>query len=248
MMSAALTMLRYGDDALSPTNPYNGATNEFGDITFGNKNILSLVAQAALLGQKGSWYHKWLVHRRARPEVIGGRIENQLSGNAAYDLHSDLLQSDAIARTRQMYGTALLPLAYPEGSPTHPSYPSAHAANAGACSSILKAFFNEDFVVPNPVQASADGSKLEAWTGEPLTLGGEIDKLASNIAFGRDAAGVHFRTDSVQGLLVGESQAIGLLCDVSRTYNERFAGFVLRRFDGRAVTIAGGTLREGNHT
>jgi membrane-associated phospholipid phosphatase len=241
-LSAALIMLRFGDDALSPTNPYHSATNDFGDITFGNKNVLTLVAQAALLGQKGSWYHKWLVHRRARPEVIGGRIENHLSGNAMYDLHPDLLQSDAVARARQLNGTALLPLAYPEGSPTHPSFPSAHAANAGACATMLKAFFNEDFVVPDPVQASADGSKLEPWTGDPLTLGAEIDKLASNIAFGRDAAGVHFRTDSIQGLLVGESQAIGLLCDISRTYNERFDGFVFHTFDGRAVNIAGGRV------
>jgi hypothetical protein len=241
-LSAALTMLRYGNDALSPTNPYRSATNEFGDITFGNKNILTLVAQAALLGQKGSWYHKWLVHRRARPEVIGGRIENQLNGNASYDLHPGLLQSDAVARVRQQNGTALLPIAYPEGSPTHPSYPSAHASNAGACSTILKAFFNEDFVIPSPVQASADGSTLDPWQGDPLTLGSEIDKLATNIAFGRDAAGVHFRTDSIQGLLVGESQAIGLLCDISRTYNERFAGFVLHTFEGRSLTISNGVV------
>jgi hypothetical protein len=246
-LSAALTMLRFGDDALSRTNPYRGAANEFGDITLGNKNVLTLVAQAALLGQKGSWYHKWLVHRRARPEVLGGRIENQLAGKASYDLHPDLLQSDGIARARQQNGTALLPLAYPEGSPTHPSYPSAHAANAGACSTILKAFFNEDFVVPAPVQASADGSGLDPWSGEPLTLGNEIDKLASNIAFGRDAAGVHFRTDSLQGLLVGESQAIGLLCDVSRTYNERFEGFVLHAVDGRPISIINGVVHEGDH-
>jgi hypothetical protein len=247
-LSAALTMLRFGDDGLAPTNPYHGAPNEFGDITFGNKNILTLVAQAALLGQKGSWYHKWLVHRRARPEVIGGRIENQLTGNATYDLHPDLLQSDGVSRARQLNGTALLPLAYPEGSPTHPSFPSAHAANAGACSTILKAFFNEDFAVPNPVQASADGSKLEPWTGQPLTLGGEIDKLASNIAFGRDAAGVHFRTDSIQGLLLGERQAIGLLCDISRTYNEHFEGFVFHMFDGRTAAIANGIVHVEDNT
>ena len=247
-LSAALTMLKFGDDALSPTNPYRGASNDFGDITFGNKNILTLVAQAALLAQKGSWYHKWLVHRRARPEVIGGRIEAQLSMNAAYDLHPDVLHSDAIARAGQIHGTALLPLAYPEGSPTHPSYPSAHAANAGACATILKAFFNENFVVPKPVEASADGATLDPWTGADLTLGGEIDKLASNIAFGRDAAGVHFRTDSIQGLLVGESQAIGLLADISRIYNEHFAGFVLHTFDGRGVSIANGVVSQGDLT
>jgi hypothetical protein len=179
---------------------------------------------------------------------MGGRIEAQLTGRAVYDLHPELLQSDAIARTAQIHGTALLPLAYPEGSPTHPSYPSAHAANAGACATILKAFFNESFVVPKPVQASPDGASLDPWTGADLTLGGEIDKLASNIAFGRDAAGVHFRTDSIQGLLVGESQAIGLLCDISRIYNEQFAGFILHKFDGHSVSIANGVVSEGAWT
>jgi hypothetical protein len=239
-LNAALVMLRFGDDALSPTNPYRGLANQSGDITFGNKNILSLIAEAALLGQKGSWYHKWLVHRRARPEVVGGRLQNHFAGKAAYDLHADLLQCDAIARVRQANWTALLPVAFPEGSPTHPSYPSAHAANAGACITILKAFFNADFVIPDPVQATNDGSSLEPWTGADLTLGGEIEKLASNIAMGRDSAGVHFRTDSIQGLRVGESQAIGLLCDYSRTYNERFDGFRLTTLDGRSLVISNG--------
>jgi membrane-associated phospholipid phosphatase len=38
--------------------------------------------------------------------------------------------------------TCLLPVAYAEGCPTHPSYPAAHAATAGACATVLKAFFN----------------------------------------------------------------------------------------------------------
>jgi len=74
-----------------------------------------------------------------------------------------------------------------------------------------------------------------------LTLGNEINKLANNIALGRDAASVHYRSDSIQALSVGEQQAIGLLRDYSRTYRERFAGFTLTRFDGRKVRIHGGT-------
>jgi hypothetical protein len=59
-----------------------------------------------------------------------------------------------------------------------------------------------------------------------LTLGNEIDRLASNIALGRDAAGVHYRSDSVRGLYVGEQQELGLLRDYSRAYNKRFARFL----------------------
>jgi hypothetical protein len=235
-------MLRFGQDALSPTNPYRGSQTQFGDITFGSKNILSLLAQAALIAQKGAYYHKWLVHRRLRPESFAGRIETHLKGTKAYDLHPDILNCEAIARVRTAHGTRLLPVAFPEGCPTHPAYPAAHATNAGACATILKAFFHEDYVIPKPVQTTAEGTAVEPWEGPALTLGNEINKLANNIALGRDAAGVHYPSDSRQGLLVGEEQAIGLLCDYSRTYHERFAGFVFTKFDGQHITIVNGEV------
>jgi hypothetical protein len=239
-LNAALIMFRFGSEALSPTNPYRGSQTQFGDITFGNKNILSLIAQASLLGQKGAYYYKWLVHRRLRPECFAGRIDVHLSGRKSYDIDSAILDCDAVARVKAAHGTWLLPTAFPEGCPTHPSYPAAHATNAGACATILKAFFNEDYTVPNPVEATVDGSDLAPWKGQSLTLGNEINKLANNIALGRDAAGVHYRSDSINGLFVGEEQALGLLCDYSRTYNERFDGFVLSTFSGEKVRVVNG--------
>ena len=242
-LSAALAILQWGIDAMSLTNPYRGYKLEFADITFGNKNVLTLLAQAALIAQKGSWYQKWLVHRRARPEAYAARVEVQASGQRQYGVSQEIVESGAVARTQAAFGTRLLPLAYAEGCPTHPSFPAAHAATAGACVTVLKAFFNADFPIPNPVQATPDGLALEPWTGPPLTLGNEIDKLAANIALGRDAAGVHFRSDSVQGMLAGEQQALGLLADYSRTYNERFDGFVLTTLEGRRVVVTEGTIR-----
>src|SRR5262249_55184963 len=84
------------------------------------------------------------------------------------------------------------------------------------------------------------------WTpgrGTDLTLGNEIDKLANNIALARDAAGLHYRSDSIHGLFVGEQQALGLLRDYSRTYNEHFDGFVVRKFSGDRVKITGGEVQ-----
>jgi len=245
-MNAGLIILRMGggrgDAVLSPTNPYRGSQTQFGDITLGNKNLLTLLAQVSLLAQKTSYYYKWQVHRRARPEVFAARIDVHLRGRKAYDLHPAVLHSDAAARIQAAHGSWLLPQAYPEGSPTHPSYPAAHAVNAGACATVLKAFFDDRVLIDRPVQAAADGARLEEWAGEPLTIGGEIDKLAANIALGRDAAGVHFRSDSVEGLKLGEAVGIGLLADASRTYSERFDGFVLRRFDGTHLRISNGSV------
>jgi hypothetical protein len=45
---------------------------------------------------------------------------------------------------------------------------------------------------------------------EALPLGGRV-KLASNIALGRDTAGVHWRSDGIEGLKLGEAVAIGIL-------------------------------------
>lgn len=239
---AALIAMSYGSQSLAPTNPYRNSKTQFGDITFGNKMFLTLIAQVALLAQKTSYYHKWLVHRRLRPEVMGGRIAYQMGGAKAYGIQPDILRSDAVARTKALHGSAFLPVAYPEGSPTHPSYPSAHACNAGACATVFKAFFNEDFVIPNAVAASAGGDALQPWSDRPLTFGGEFEKLAINIAFARHAAGVHYRSDSIAGLLAGEAQAISILSDYSRTFNERFDGFQLTTFAGLRLQIRNGVV------
>ncbi|NNL65432.1 MAG: phosphoesterase [Myxococcales bacterium] len=240
--NAAMILTGFGPDALDPALPYRGSASQGGFVTFGGPHLFDLVAKAARVALGGAWYHKWCVHRRLRPEVYAGRIENHLRGAKDYGLPLDLLMSEAVARVRTQQGNALLPMAYPEGSPTHPAYPAGHATVAGACATILKAFANEAFEIPDPVEASEDGLDLLAWGGEPLTLGGEIDKLAANISLGRDAAGVHYRTDA-RGIEVGESQAIGILQDYSRTYNEDFDGFTLTRFDGRRIRIVDGRVR-----
>jgi len=49
-----------------------------------------------------------------------------------------------------------------------------------------------------------DGLSLRRYTGGPLTVGGELNKLAFNMAFGRDTAGVHFRRDELEGIVRGE--------------------------------------------
>jgi len=158
-----------------------------------------------------------------------------------YGLPAELVNSDAITQTHANFGTHFLPQAFPEGSPTHPSYPAGHATIAGACSTVLKAFFEESLPVPNPVVTTRNGDRLESYNGR-VTIGDEINKLANNIALGRDWAGVHYRSDGVDGLAVGEQQAIGLLQDYSRTYREQFNGFNLTKFDGTAIRISKGEI------
>jgi membrane-associated phospholipid phosphatase len=218
-------------------NPYRGSGTQSGFATFGVAHVLDLVARVAHMALRCSWYHKWLVHRRLRPEEFAGRLHVHRSGRHVYPLHHDILNSAGVDLIVEEHGTCLLPQAYPEGSPLHPSYPSGHAAIAGACTTLLKAFFDESFVVEEPVVARADGLTLEPYTGARLTVGGELDKLASNVAIGRNAAGIHWRSDAIAGLALGEAIAIDLLAEMRTCYVERFAGFSLTRFDGTKMTV-----------
>jgi hypothetical protein len=234
--SAALILLGYGGAALDDANPYKSSANQGGFVTFGGPMILDLVARAGNEALKAAWYQKWLVHRRLRPEAYAGLVHHVVKRNAVYPVHANVLNSAVLPLIQGAYGSSLLPQAYPEGCPTHTAYPAGHATIAGACVTILKAFFKETFAVPAPVQSDATGSALLPYNGA-LTVGGELNKLASNISYGRDAAGVHWRSDGKEGLKLGEEVAIHLLRDHKVLNREPFAGYSLTKFDGTTITI-----------
>lgn len=236
-LAACLILLSFGQGALDRANPYLSSVTQGGFVTFGAPHILDLVARSARTALEAAWFQKFLVHRRLRPEEFGGRVHNHLTGAASYPINSELLNSQAVFQVFDTFGTYLLPMAYPEGCPTHPAYPAGHACIAGAGVTMLKAFFNESFVIPNPVESSADGLSLVPYSGPPLTIGGELNKLASNVALGRDTAGVHWRSDGIEGLKLGEAVAIGILRDYRSTFNENFKGFSLTKFDGKSIRI-----------
>ena len=69
---------------------------------------------------------------------------------------------------------------------------------------VLKAMFNPGFVIPDPVVPTDDGLSLLPYKGKPATVSGELNKLAFNMAFGRDTALVHFRRDEIEGIVLAE--------------------------------------------
>jgi membrane-associated phospholipid phosphatase len=218
-------------------NPYTRFVTQGGFATFGVPHLLDLVARVANAALLAAWCHKWLVHRRLRPEEFAGRVHQHQMKVAEYPIHTEVMNSAALSAVAGATGTHLLPMAYPEGCPTHPAYPAGHAAIAGACVTVLKAFFKESAIMPDPVVVSDDGLLLQLYKGPDLTVGGELNKLASNIALGRNAAGVHWRSDSSEGLKLGEAVAVGILTDLRSTYREDFSGFSLSRFDGTTIII-----------
>jgi membrane-associated phospholipid phosphatase len=248
-VNACLILLSYGPDALDPANPYWRARTQTGFVTFGASDILDLVARVANEALKAAWYQKWLVHRRLRPEEFGGWLENQRQGLASYPFNpQERPKLDSVLnQVLEQYGSYLLPQAFPEGCPTHPAYPAGHATYAGACVTVLKALFNEDFTYsldpndasrPMVMEVNDNGTALQPYPGpDILTVGGELNKLAANIAIGRDAAGVHWRTDSTEGLVLGEQVAICLLQDRVQTYKEDFPRYTLTKFNNQKIRI-----------
>ncbi|NFD29563.1 phosphatase PAP2 family protein [Clostridium botulinum] len=236
-LTACSILLDFGQEALSLSNPYLFSKTQEGFATFGTAHVLDFATRASRMALEAAWFQKFLVHRRLRPEEFGGCVQNLKTGAAKYPINPELLDSKVLEIVFKKYGTYLLPMAYTEGCPTHPAYPAGHAAHIGAGVTILKAFFNEDYIIPNPVVASADGLDLQPYLEGDLKVGGELNKLAANIALGRDFAGVHWRSDCLEGMKLGEAVAIGLLQDYRNTYNEEFHGFSFTKFDGTKVII-----------
>ena len=228
---------------LNPCNPYVGSKTQNGFDTFGGPDFAATVGEVAARALHRVWYQKWLVHLTHRPEWGGGILHQILSGNQnkiQARLNSNVLNSQAVAQSFSKYGTYLLSQPFPEGSPTHPSYPTGHGTVAGACITMLKFFFDGSHVWPNPMVPSSDGLSLVAYTGSDggqITVNGELNKLAHNVSYGHGIhAGIHWRSDTETSMLLGEAMALSILQDRACTYHEKFT-VQLTKLDGNIATI-----------
>ena len=313
-LNACLVMIAQGApaDIGLPEGPGHPTRDAF--ATFGGPHILTLVTEVATRALKAVRRQKYNIHLRARPEAIAGALTLAWNGKSEADGFTSTLEAlsqdglmDAICahnsaqnakRRRGVDGTpgfpdridegrnALLPMAFPEGSPMHPSYGAGHATVAGACTTVLKAFFEmfdtgdtvratvplktmieegdreisrwfgterpmvgeNGLGLPDEYCTTADGTALRAIAeGERagLTVQGELDKLAANIAIGRDFAGVHYYTDYYESLRMGERIAVGMLQEQMLTYREPVA-MRFTSFDGDRIMLTGsGGSRHG---
>lgn len=213
-------------------NPYDGfvpgsnppdvrISTQLGFGTLGEPNIKSMVAEVASRALKAVWYQKWNVHRRLRPEVFAGRLHYHVTGQRIYPFDaSELAKLDTTLQAVQTFNAAnggsgsFLPMAFPEGSPLHPSYGAGHATVAGACVTILKALYegslsfaelnapvflpSDDGSAPHNLQAADFKGIKYSDLAPQLTIAGELNKLASNVSLGRNFAGVHWRSDHIE--------------------------------------------------
>ena len=82
--------------------------------------------------------------------------------------------------------------------------------------------------------AGADAGKM--------TVGGELNKIAANVAMGRTMGGVHWRSDNTRSLRLGEQIATVMLKRQSKDYAEKPFHLSYVNFDGEAVRIEDGKV------
>ncbi|HEY9887060.1 MAG TPA: hypothetical protein V6D02_01590, partial [Candidatus Obscuribacterales bacterium] len=150
-------------------------------------------------------------------------------------------------------GSWLLPMGFPEGSPTHPAYPGGHSAFVAAAATVAKAYF-VDGPFPNPKVPINGGQQLADYRGAALTIHGELNKLISNVTLWRDGAGMHWRTDgtlsgpnarpdrpgagiATGGNLLGEKLAVSMLRDTKRTYRETVGTLSFQGINGNLIEV-----------
>lgn len=149
-LNACLLMLA-NKTPFDPGIPFQEADNidhQQGFAHFGGPHILSLVTEVATRALKAVRFQKYNVHRRLRPEALAARIHkaDKLKHMAPdiLSLKEELHTKGLLSKIEAENGANnfLLPMAFCEGSPMHPSYGAGHATVAGACVTILKAFFD----------------------------------------------------------------------------------------------------------
>src|SRR5213080_1051284 len=240
--------------APNPGNPYIGSLTQKAFATLGGPDAAGTLAEMATRALKAAWFHKWIKDLRMRPEEYGALVHARKTNanpmpQAAAALHSDVLNSAVLPIINSNYGSYLLPQAFPEGSPTHPCYPTGHGTVGGACITVLKFFFNGSLKI-RPLLAGAgrevyepsgDGLSLDTYTGadrNTLDINGELNKLAYNVSLGHGIhAGIHFRSSTYWSILLGEQVALSVLQDRARSYNEPCT-ISITKFDGTTAIIS----------
>ncbi|MEL6105084.1 MAG: vanadium-dependent haloperoxidase [Planctomycetota bacterium] len=234
-----------------------------GFALWGGPHVLTLVTEVATRALKAVRYQKFNVHCRLRPEALAGRIEKAAQiesdypviGRGFLDLENEIQPTVDAIKAHNASDTKLLPMAFQEGSPMHPAYGAGHATVAGACVTMLKAFFDTSAVLvkrgsaitfatyqPGDIAVAyvpdATGNTLsDVSDGTYLTLEAELNKLAANISIGRNMAGVHYYSDYFDSVRMGEAIAIGMLEEQALCYPTDKFVLSVPTFDGEVRRI-----------
>lgn len=144
----------------------NGQTASLGQANANMRQLLSNLEKTKIL--------KWI---DAHNTLNNGHQSEKSAIQPRPDLDDLKLPDGARGEWIESGTNYLLPMAFPEGSPMHPSFGAGHATVAGACTTILKAFFDlyeePNGVVLNPLDpaySSPDYTDDKWWTKLSMNL------------------------------------------------------------------------------
>lgn len=144
-----------------------------------------------------AWVSKYK-YMMIRPEVYGNILEvtpERLS-NADY-----IKESEVGKKYYEKFKTFRLALAYPEGSPQHPSYPQGHQSVSTGQAIVLKYLLDTDQEIK-----------------EGYTVQDEINKMMDVVALGRVVAGVHYHCDYYDVIKAAEKNAVISISEINKEY------------------------------
>lgn len=144
-----------------------------------------------------AWYYKWYADHPNSPSKQGGRV-----GVTSFRPRP----FEADSRVGVLFNRAVSPLGNGDGlrrttpnpspgSPRHPAYPSGHSTYAAAASELLTWFFPD--------------------------YREELNRLADNAGMARLWAGIHWRSDHVQGKRLGRTVACMVIAQLEKSHIPR---------------------------
>ena len=198
------------DNGAQLSSRFPTLTNETGFVTHGGPvDVQCAIAEVTRLGMEWTWKLKGQ-NCRARPEQLWPLA-------AAGELHPDLWR---LAPTIMQKVGKYLPQSYAEAAPLHMTWPSGHATIGAATVTLLCAYYKDQSIPAMGITSLHAELRHAAWL--MLTLG-------------RMAAGVHYRSDCIDGIKVGEEAAIYYI--KQRRQFEPLKPVQFTGFFGRKITV-----------
>ncbi|HEX8285669.1 MAG TPA: vanadium-dependent haloperoxidase [Pyrinomonadaceae bacterium] len=166
------------------------------------------VAIAAAL--QAAWYYKWIadtpaaVNRRPltsfreRPVEYSERLNKGL--RVLFDRPDELNPAYNRCPDGRKPGTL-------SGTPRHPAYPSGHSTYSGAASEVLAFFFGAQDLPEFLRVVPSQGARPDNDIPRNDKIRQDLEFMADNVGLARLWAGVHWRSDHVNGARLGRTVA-----------------------------------------
>ena len=213
----------------NPTNPYAAYKNQKPFGTFGGPDIAATLGTVAKAALNAAWYQKWIVHLRPRPEAGAGLVHLVLTKPPGSPLPQAPVNEVVLDQRRfisapsraweKSFSVAGLPGRFADA----PVLPGRPGHGRRRLHHRPEVFFRRRRYLPASGYAVDRRVGARALHRSGKSHGqGELHKLAHNMSFGHGIhAGINWRSDTDQSIVLGEQVALRFLQDQVFSYSEK---------------------------